>query len=139
MRILFRNMGQADFFLKTNKRALENNLATPDGGRHPTQRVRNAFCKGLGYNSYDELKLIMGGRPEDANFLPPLDDLYRASSKGFSLAFVIAEEYGFRLPEPADPLALRLAGEILRNWRCWIRTLKREGWPASLVSQTNFM
>lgn len=117
MRILFRNLGQAEFYLKTSKKALANNLIAPDGGRLPTQRVRNALCKGLGYSSYDELKLIMSRRHEvDASF-PPLDDLRMAFSKGFSLALAVAEEYGFRLPEPADTLALRLAGEILRDWR----------------------
>jgi len=59
MRILFRNIGQAEFYLKVSKRTLANNLIVPDGGRLPTQRVRNALCKGLGYSSYDDLKLIM--------------------------------------------------------------------------------
>lgn len=117
MRILFRNLGQAEFFLKTSKEILANNLIAPDGGRLPTQRIRNALCKGLGYSSYDELKLIMSGEHECNNSCPPPDDLHRAFSKGFSLAFAIAEEYGFRLPEPTDTLALRLGEEILRDWR----------------------
>lgn len=117
MRILFKHQGHADHFLKASKRTLANNLIAPEGGRLPTQRVRNALCKGLGYSSYDELKRILSRRHE-YDYLPPSpDDLHRAFSKGFSLAFAIAEEYEFRLPEPADTLAPRLAGEVLRDWR----------------------
>ena len=32
MRILFRNMGEANFFLKTSKKTLADNLIAPDGG-----------------------------------------------------------------------------------------------------------
>jgi hypothetical protein len=117
MRILFRHLGQAEFCLKTCKRTLANNLIAPDGGRLPTQRVRNAFCKGLGYSSYDELKLVMSRRHEGNNSSPTPDDLRGAFSKGFSLALVVAEGYGFRLPEPADTLAPCLAEEVLRHWR----------------------
>jgi|SRR5215213_4495604 len=117
MRILFRNLGQAEFYLKTIKRTLAIHLIAPDGGRLPTQHVRNALCKGLGYSSYDELKRIMNQRHEPDNFLPKPVDLHRAFSKGFSLALAVAEEYGFRLPEPADTLALRLTEEVLRDQR----------------------
>ena len=117
MRILFRHQGQANRFLKVSKKTLENNLIAPEGGRLPTQRVRNALCKGLGYSSYEELKLIMSQRREYDNSPPSLDDLHRAFSKGFSLALAIAEEFRFRLPEPADTLPPQLAGEVLRDWR----------------------
>lgn len=117
MRILFRNLGQAEFYLKTSKRTLATNLIAPDGGRLPTQHVRNALCKGLGYSSYDELKRIMSQRHESDNFFPNPEDLYRAFSKGFSLALAVAEEYGFRLPEPADMLTIRLTEEILQDRR----------------------
>jgi len=117
MRILFRNLGQAEFHLKTSKRILANNLIAPDGVRLPTQRVRNSLCQGLGYRSYDELKLIMSWRHEYDNPFPSPDDLHRAFSKGFSLAIAVAEEYGFRLLEPSDTLAPRLAGEVLRDLR----------------------
>jgi hypothetical protein len=116
VRILFRNLGQAEFYLKACKKALANSLIAPDGGRLPTQRIRNAFCRGLGYNSYDELKLVMRLQRGFDNPSPPPDDLNGALSEGFSLAFAVAEGYGFRLPEPADTLALRLAGEVLRDW-----------------------
>jgi hypothetical protein len=117
MHILFRNLGQAEFYLKTCKRALANNLIAPDEGRLPTQRVRNALCNGLGYSSYDKLKLIMSRRHEGDNSFPASDELHWAFYKGFSLALAIAEEYGFRLPEPTAKLAVRLAGEILRDVR----------------------
>jgi hypothetical protein len=69
----------------------------------------------LGYSSYDELKRIMSQRPEPDN--ASAYDMLVASSKGFLLALAVAEDYGFRLPEPADTLASRLAREVLRNLR----------------------
>jgi len=81
VRILFRNLGQAEFFLKTSKKALANNLIAPDGGRLPTQRVRNALCKGLEYSSYDELKLIMSRRHEGDNTSHPQMTCIRRSLK----------------------------------------------------------
>jgi hypothetical protein len=116
VRILFSNLGQSEFYLKACKKTLANSLIASDGGRLPTQRIRNAFCKGLGYSSYDELKITMRRREFD-NSSPALHDLHGALAKGFSLALVVAEEYGLRLPEPADTLALQLAGEILRDWK----------------------
>jgi hypothetical protein len=103
--------------LKACKETLANSLIAPDGGRLPTQRIRNAFCKGLGYSSYDELKITMSQQSEFDNSSPPLDDLHRTFAKGFSLALAVAEEYGFRHSEPADALALQLAGELLRDWK----------------------
>lgn len=117
MRIPFSNLGQAEYYLKACKKLLANSLIAPDGGRLPTQRIRNAFCKGLGYNSYDELKITMSRRHESDTSSPPLDDLQKAFAKGFSLALAVADEYGFRLPEPADKLASQFAGEILRDWK----------------------
>lgn len=84
MRILFRNLGQAEFYLKACKKTLANNLIAPDGGRLPTQRVRNALCKGLGYSSYDELKITMSRRRECDNSFPLPDDLHGAFSKSVS-------------------------------------------------------
>ncbi|HEX8148359.1 MAG TPA: hypothetical protein VF591_14365 [Pyrinomonadaceae bacterium] len=117
MRILFRNLGQAEFYLKACKKTLANSLIAPDGGRLPTQRIRNAFCRGLGYSSYDELKITMSRRHEFENSSLSLDDLRRAFAKGFSLALTIAEEYGFRLPEPADTLVIQLTEEVLQDWK----------------------
>ena len=117
MRIPFNNLGHAEFYLKACKETLAKSLIAPDGGRLPTQRIRNAFCKGLGYSSFDELKITMSRRREFDNSSPPLHDLHEAFAKGFSLALAVAEEYGFRLPEPADTLALHLAGEILQDWK----------------------
>jgi len=117
VRIPFSNLGQAEFYLKACKKTLANRLIAPDGGRLPTQRIRNAFCKGLGYSSYDELKITMSRRREFKTSSPPLDDLHTAFAKGFTLALAVAEEHGFRLPEPTDTLALQLAGETLRDWK----------------------
>lgn len=117
MRIFFNHLDHAEHYLKASKRILIENVIAPDGGRLPTQRLRNAFCRGWGYSSYDELKLIMRGRRAYECFFPDSDDLHWAFYKGFSLALSMAEEYGFRLQEPAEKLAVRLAIETLRDWR----------------------
>jgi hypothetical protein len=117
MRIHFNNLGHAKLYLKAGKRLLDENLISPEGGRLPTQRLRNAFCKGWGYSSYNELELIMRAPREYDNSLLTPDDLRWAFYKGFSLALIIAEEYEFRLPEPPAKLAVRLTEEVLCDWR----------------------
>jgi hypothetical protein len=109
-------MGHANWFLKTCKKILANHLIGPDGGRLPTQRVRNALCRGVGYNSYDELKFIMAQHPDWTLYPASPDDLQAAFAKGISLALAVAEGYGFRPPEPTDAFALRHAKELVQGW-----------------------
>lgn len=116
MRIHFNNLGHAKLYLKASKRLLDKNLISPDGGRLPTQRLRNAFCKGWGYSSYEDLMRIMRTPREYDNSLLTPGDLRWAFYEGFSLALMIAEEYGFRLPEPPARLAVRLTEEVLWDW-----------------------
>lgn len=71
----------------------------------------------------------MSRRREFDNSFLPLDDMHRAFAKGFSLALAVAEEYGFRLPEPANTLALQLAREILRDWKGRVRNFEAAGGP----------
>lgn len=123
MRIFFSRPSQPEIILKTCKRVLAANLPAPDGVRLPTQSVRNALCRGLGYSSYDEFRLVTGRRPEGDDTLPALDDLHGALTQGFSLALAVAEERGFRLPEPSDAFARRLAGEVVRDWSARLERL----------------
>lgn len=116
MRIPFKHKGQADFYLKTCKKILANNLIGPDGGRLPTQRVRNALCRGVGYNSYDDLKFIMAEHPNWSHYPASPDELQAAFAKGISLAIAVAEGYGFRPTELTDAFALRHAKEIVQGW-----------------------
>lgn len=116
MRVDFKHPGQARRFLKLCKQILEDGLTAPDGERLPTQRVRNAFCRGIGYSHYDELKRTMERRNRVYTRPPAEDDLLRAVTKGFSLAFAVVEGYRFSLPEPADTLVPRLAEEFVRGW-----------------------
>lgn len=124
MRIHFKNLGHAKLYLKASKRLLDENLISPEGARLPTQRLRNAFCKGWGYSSYTDLKLTMRMPREYDNSLLAPDDLHWAFYKGFSLALVIAEEYGFRLSEPPARLAVRLAEEVLCDWRVCVQSYR---------------
>lgn len=116
MRVDFKHPGQARRFLKLCKQILEDGLTAPDGERLPTQRVRNAFCWGIGYKNYDELMLTMERRDRIYTHPPAEDDLLVAVTEGFSLAFAVAEGYRFSLPEPADTLAPRFAEEFVRGW-----------------------
>jgi hypothetical protein len=116
MRIHFKHVGHANCYLKTCKRILASNLIGPDGGRIPTQRVRNALCQGLGYSNYDDLKRVMARRRDNDYYLPSPNDLRAAFASALALALAVAEGYGFLPPEPAETFALRHAGELVRRW-----------------------
>jgi hypothetical protein len=109
MLIQFRNHGHANWYLKTCKRLLTNTLIAPEGTRLPSQRTRNAICRGIGYSSYDDLKRHLDGRSEIPGRSPSREDLIPGLSKSFSLALDVAHEYHFRHEEASGTLSLRLA------------------------------
>jgi tetratricopeptide (TPR) repeat protein len=92
MRIPFKNLGQAELFLKTCSAHLDQLIQTVGTFRLPTQRVRNAFCRGYGYSSYDELKheLSTGGR--DKRAIPSEKEFTEVFIKAFRLAIQVAEQ-----------------------------------------------
>ena len=93
MRIHFQNLGHAERYLKTCKRKLIEHLNPSENARIPSQRVRNAFCRGFGYRAYDELKQILSVSSRERKPLPSEEDLLGAVTKGFSLAFQTLSEH----------------------------------------------
>jgi hypothetical protein len=108
MRIHFRNHGHANWYLKNCKRLLTDTLIAAEGIRLPSQRARNAICRGIGYSSYDDLKRHLDRRSEIPGPSPSREDLIQGLSKSFSLALDVAHEYHFRHEEDTGTLSLRL-------------------------------
>jgi len=109
MRVFFKHMGQANLYLKTCKLLLIEALNIPEGERLPTQRTRNAVCKGFGYNSYEDLKHFMTQNRQDAFTAPDPEDLLQAFALGFFYAIEYARQCNFQYDEDTEALSLRLA------------------------------
>jgi tetratricopeptide (TPR) repeat protein len=95
MRIQFRNIGQAEFTLKTCLRVLKEETDVLPDEHLPSQRLRNAFCVGLGYSSYPELKKLMHPPLGDAWEEPEKEDFDEAICNGFEKAMelLLTENY----------------------------------------------
>lgn len=109
MRIYFSNFGHAERRLKTCKKLLLEALIVPEGGRLPTQRTRNAMCKGFGYGSYEELRCLV---PQLRDIYPPTratDDLLFALAMAFFWALAIAREHNIPHEGEAHALSERLS------------------------------
>lgn len=87
MRILFRNMGQAQLVLKTCMRVLKEDFGFPPETQLSSQRLRNAFCVGLGYSSYSELQKLMEHPLGDSWEEPEEEDFREALSLAFEKAY----------------------------------------------------
>jgi hypothetical protein len=59
------------------------------------QRARNAFCKGFGYNSYNELLKVLQNQEHPSSSVCRKDQLEIALFKAFEHAVQVAREYGF--------------------------------------------
>lgn len=94
MRIHFQHLGHAECYLKTCKRKLVDHLNHTSDAKMPSQRVRNAFCRGFGYSSYDELKRVLAVPARELKPLPSEEELLGAFTKSFFLAFEVLSEYG---------------------------------------------
>lgn len=132
MRVFFKNLGQAELYLKTCKRALLANVERYGGHRPAAQRARNAFCQGFGYSSYEELKRVLSEPARDFKPVPSEEIFLQTFVKGFDLAFDSAAGEGDS-DDDSDALihhatALMLAEEVLD-------TLKREGSAGDLYTQ----
>lgn len=132
MRVPFKNLGQAELYLKTCNRKLTDHLKFTSNERLPTQRVRNAFCRGFGYSSYDELRLILSRPVRDFSPLASEEVFLDTFTKGFLLAFELAAKYkpspgvGRNLDQYMAPMLAQGA----------VDELKREGSACELFTQT---
>lgn len=113
MRIHFKNLGHAERYLKTCKRKLIEHLNPSENARIPSQRVRNAFCRGFGYRAYDELKQVLSFSSRELKPLPSEEDLLGAITKGFSLAFQTLSEYGPYWPTVDESIPRTLARAVV--------------------------
>jgi tetratricopeptide (TPR) repeat protein len=123
MRIPFKNIAHAKLYLKTCNNFLTDHLQRgnklSDEGRLPSQRIRNAFCRGFGYNSYEELTSILTHSSRELRPVPSEKDFLDTFVKGFSLAFEVVEECGLPL-EGIDYfmpglLAQQASNELMNN------------------------
>lgn len=129
MRIHFKNLGQANLCLKTCKRKLTDYLERSGEVRLPSQRVRNAFCQGFGYSSFDELTRVLSNTAREFKPLPSEEDFLGCFTKGFSLAFEVVADY-----EPARKLVYQYMAPVLAHEA--VEELKREGSAEELFTQS---
>jgi hypothetical protein len=114
MRIHFSNRGHAERCLKDCQFILETALSISRSHRLPSSRLRNAFCQGLGYSSYQELKNSFSLHLAPNPTLDPTT-LSAALTKSFQLGLEIADASGFRSDANVDHLAEQLARRALRG------------------------
>lgn len=112
MRIHFLNRGHAECCLKNCRLILEAELSAGRSHKLPAQRLRNAFCQGLGYSSYEELERFLSLHPT-LNSTPDPIAVLAALTKSFRLSLDIAQTSGFRLGTNMDHLATQLAQRAL--------------------------
>jgi hypothetical protein len=112
MRIHFLHRGHAERCLKDCRLILEAELSAGRNHRLPTQRVRNAFCQGLGYSSHEELERFLSLYPTP-NSTPDPITLLAALTKSFQLSLDVAQTSGFRLDANKDHVATQLAQRAL--------------------------
>lgn len=94
MRVPFKNLGQADLYLKTCNKTLAAHLERYSGHRPATQRARNSFCQGFGYSSYEELKRVLSDPARVSAPIPSEEIFLQTFVKGFDLAFESAVRVG---------------------------------------------
>lgn len=132
MRVHFKNLGQANHYLKACKEKLIEHLSRQRGvGRLPTQRLRNALCRGFGYSSYVELTNTLSMPGHEPRPLPSEEEFLRVFVKAFTLAFEVAVECGAAADSPVNQyMAVLLAqGTVSR--------LKQSGSASGLFTQTS--
>lgn len=85
MRIVFRNLGQAELVIKTCMSTLKEATGLSSDQHIPSQRLRNEFAKGLGYSSYTELQNLSASL--NSAWEPPDEEDFReAMVRGFEKA-----------------------------------------------------
>lgn len=130
MRINFKNLGQAELYLKTCRQTLTKYLVDKTNVRIPTQRVRNAFCQGFGYSSYDELKRLLSVPPREFNKTPSEEDFIGTFIKAFTLAFDVAAECGWKRKEGDQLIVPTLA-------RSTVSLLNQRGSASELYTRSD--
>jgi hypothetical protein len=113
MRIEIRRLNQAKFYGKLAKQLLLPNLTVPEGMHFPSQRTRNAICRGFGYRSYSEVEHLVRNPNRALPPAPSDEELLIAFKQGFALALADLYERGFTTEESPQALADQLASEAV--------------------------
>jgi Tfp pilus assembly protein PilF len=129
MRIPFKNLGQAELYLKTCLDHLNRHLNSTSPVRLPTQRVKNAFCRGFGYSSYDELKRVLSTGPRDSKTIPSEREFKEVFTRAFLLAIEVAYQSGLEEDVTHQYMVLMLADGAVEE-------LKRVGSALELYRQS---
>lgn len=129
MRVDFKTLSHAERCLSIIKDNLAHSLRELENIKLPVQRIRNAFCVGLGYSSYSELQKLLGADSRPAYVEPDGSILLQALQKGFQLVIPILEELGVQISEHdhdrlKDAVVLTSVRQYL-NWRAECRVAKR--------------
>jgi hypothetical protein len=91
MRIYFKTHSRADRYLSRCKKTILEYMPEVDRDKYRTQRTRNAFCSGLGYTSYDDLRKTISQNLEAARDLPDVESVREATIMGFTQAIRIIQ------------------------------------------------
>src|SRR5437879_2375540 len=108
MRIHFLHRGHAERCLKNCLFILRIELSKYPKLRVAAHHLRNAFCRGLGYSSYEELVRFLSLHPTTDSATNP-DALLEALTKGFRLSLELVKTSEFRLSVDMERLAVQLA------------------------------
>jgi hypothetical protein len=84
MRIQFKTLSRADRYLTCCKSAVLERVPEVDWDSLPSGQIRNAFCSGLGYPSYTELRRTVLLNLPEARELPDVESVRAASIDGFT-------------------------------------------------------
>jgi hypothetical protein len=91
MRIYFNTLSRADRYLSCCKSTLLDYVPDIPKVNFPSARVRNAFCFGLGYTSYDDLRTTVLQNLAAAKDIPTVDSVREAAIVGFNKALQVID------------------------------------------------
>jgi hypothetical protein len=116
MRIYFKTLSRADRYFSRCKTAILQYIPEVDRDKYPSQRMRNAFCSGLGYSSYDELRRTVFQNLVVARDLPDVESVRQASIVGFTRAIQIIQRVdGISLLLDSPQLPSQLSETVIRS------------------------
>jgi hypothetical protein len=139
MRLEFRHPGHAKRWFKISKLVLASTVSGPADSILPTQRIRNAMCRGFGYSSFNELEYLFKKRGRGDIRLPSNDEILHAFSVGFFLALNEARCLGFWHELDEKTLAAQLAAEAVQLVNEREDELSKERERASANQNTEIM
>lgn len=121
MRVEFKSMAQADFYVTVCELILKSHVIQPDELRMPRQRTSFRTCRDGGYAHHPDLVCDVNVEEIAKAWVHHGDEILDpAFTKGFELAKGIVSEQGFDCDCPTSML-VRQAVEQVRRVECLIR------------------